>query len=71
MNFELITQTKEGIEIGLTINGLNNFGLLLLCIVALVIAFMFFKFKSLICSNYLLKLLKLYVYNPLILKYIL
>ncbi len=46
MHFELITQTKDGIKIGLTINGLNNFSLLILCIVATVITFMFFKFKS-------------------------
>ncbi|EGS9998224.1 hypothetical protein I9Y31_000408 [Clostridium perfringens] len=46
MNFELITQTKDGIEIRLTINGLNNFSLLMLCIVATVITFMFLKSKS-------------------------
>lgn len=46
MNFELITQIKEEIEIGLTITGLNNWGLLLLCLTAIAIVFMFFKFKS-------------------------
>ncbi|ELC8457861.1 hypothetical protein QYB58_003047 [Clostridium perfringens] len=46
MDFNYITNLGENLEISLAIKQLDNLGLLLICLTAIVIAFMFFKFKS-------------------------
>lgn len=46
MDFKYITNWEENVEMSVAITQLDNWGLFLLCLTAIAIVFMFFKFKS-------------------------